>query len=247
MESRYFSPEDAADLDQGTYGLLVITADKGLAGAYNQNVIRRAQAMMEQHPDVKLYVVGEYGRRWFQQKHIPIKSSFLYTAQNPTLHRAREISSVLLEGYDTGRLSKIIVIYTDLKNGLEESVKETRLLPLHRHQFGTPDAERAVLRPFEFSPTVSQVLDHVVGSYVSGFIYSALVDSFCSEQSARMAAMDSADRNAQELLDQLSLEYNRARQAAITQEITEVSAGARARARQKKRTEKEGELSLIHI
>ena len=243
VESRYFSPEDAADLDQGTYGLLVITADKGLAGAYNQNVIRRAQAMMEQHPDVKLYVVGEYGRRWFQQKHIPIKSSFLYTAQNPTLHRAREISSVLLEGYDTGRLSKIIVIYTDLKNGLEESVKETRLLPLHRHQFGTPDAERAVLRPFEFSPTVSQVLDHVVGSYVSGFIYSALVDSFCSEQSARMAAMDSADRNAQELLDQLSLEYNRARQAALTQEITEVSAGARARARQKKRTEKEGEIT----
>ena len=243
VESRYFSPEDAADLDQGTYGLLVITADKGLAGAYNQNVIRRAQAMMEQHPDVKLYVVGEYGRRWFQQKHIPIKSSFLYTAQNPTLHRAREISSVLLEGYDTGRLSKIIVIYTDLKNGLEESVKETRLLPLHRHQFGTPDAERAVLRPFEFSPTVSQVLDHVVGSYVSGFIYSALVDSFCSDQSARMAAMDSADRNAQELLDQLSLEYNRARQAAITQEITEVSAGARARARQKKRTEKEGEIT----
>ena len=243
VESRYFSPEDAADLDQGTYGLLVITADKGLAGAYNQNVIRRAQAMMEQHPDVKLYVVGEYGRRWFQQKHIPIKSSFLYTDQNPTLHRAREISSVLLEGYDTGRLSKIIVIYTDLKNGLEESVKETRLLPLHRHQFGTPDAERAVLRPFEFSPTVSQVLDHVVGSYVSGFIYSALVDSFCSEQSARMAAMDSADRNAQELLDQLSLEYNRARQAAITQEITEVSAGARARARQKKRTEKEGEIT----
>ena len=243
VESRYFSPEDAADLDQGTYGVLVITADKGLAGAYNQNVIRRAQAMMEQHPDVKLYVVGEYGRRWFQQKHIPIKSSFLYTAQNPTLHRAREISSVLLEGYDTGRLSKIIVIYTDLKNGLEESVKETRLLPLHRHQFGTPDAERAVLRPFEFSPTVSQVLDHVVGSYVSGFIYSALVDSFCSEQSARMAAMDSADRNAQELLDQLSLEYNRARQAAITQEITEVSAGARARARQKKRTEKEGEIT----
>ena len=243
VESRYFSPEDAADLDQGTYGLLVITADKGLAGAYNQNVIRRAQAMMEQHPDVKLYVVGEYGRRWFQQKHIPIKSSFLYTAQNPTLHRAREISSVLLEGYDTGRLSKIIVIYTDLKNGLEESVKETRLLPLHRHQFGTPDAERAVLRPFEFSPTVSQVLDHVVGSYVSGFIYSALVDSFCSEQSARMAAMDSANRNAQELLDQLSLEYNRARQSAITQEITEVSAGARARAQQKKRTKKEGEIT----
>ena len=122
-----------------------------------------------------------------------------------------------------------------MKNGLEESVKQVRLLPLHRHQFGVPDAERAVLRPFEFSPSVEEVLDHVMRSYITGFIYSALVDSFCSEQSARMTAMDSANRNAQQLLDQLSLEYNRARQAAITQEITEVSAGAKARAEQKNR------------
>ena len=235
VESPYFSPESTSELDYGTYGILSITADKGLAGAYNQNVLRQTQAMIQHHPDVKLYVVGEYGRHWFQQKKIPIESSFLYTAQNPSLRRAREISETLLEAFDTGRLSKIIIIYTDMKNGLEESVKQVRLLPLHRHQFGVPDAERAVLRPFEFSPSVGEVLDHVMRSYITGFIYSALVDSFCSEQSARMTAMDSANRNAQQLLDQLSLEYNRARQAAITQEITEVSAGAKARAEQKNR------------
>ena len=235
VESPYFSPESTSELDYGTYGILSITADKGLAGAYNQNVLRQTQAMIQHHPDVKLYVVGEYGRHWFQQKKIPIESSFLYTAQNPSLRRAREISETLLEAFDAGRLSKIIIIYTDMKNGLEESVKQVRLLPLHRHQFGVPDAERAVLRPFEFSPSVGEVLDHVMRSYITGFIYSALVDSFCSEQSARMTAMDSANRNAQQLLDQLSLEYNRARQAAITQEITEVSAGAKARAEQKNR------------
>ena len=235
VESPYFSPESTSELDYGTYGILSITADKGLAGAYNQNVLRQTQTMIQHHPDVKLYVVGEYGRHWFQQKKIPIESSFLYTAQNPSLRRAREISETLLEAFDAGRLSKIIIIYTDMKNGLEESVKQVRLLPLHRHQFGVPDAERAVLRPFEFSPSVGEVLDHVMRSYITGFIYSARVDSFCSEQSARMTAMDSANRNAQQLLDQLSLEYNRARQAAITQEITEVSAGAKARAEQKNR------------
>lgn len=235
VESLYFSTEDSAHLDDGTCGLLVVTADKGLAGAYNQNVLRQAQTLIQQYGDVKLYVVGEYGRHWFQQKKIPIESSFLYSAQNPSLRRAREISETLLHDFETGKLSKIIIIYTDMKNGLEEAVKQSRLLPLHRHQFGTPDREAAVKQPFEFSPSVEEVLANLIRSYISGFVYSALVDSFCSEQSARMAAMDAANRNAQTLLDQLSLAYNRARQAAITQEITEVSAGAKAQAQHKNR------------
>ena len=85
--------------------------------------------------------------------------------------------------------------------------------------------------PFEFLPSIKAVLDHVMQSYISGFIYSALIDSFCSEQNARMTAMDAANRNAEKLLEELSLQYNRVRQAAITQEITEVSAGAKAQRR----------------
>ena len=89
--------------------------------------------------------------------------------------------------------------------------------------------------PFEFTPSVAAVLNGIMPSYLTGFIYSALIDSFCSEQNARMTAMDAANKNAEELLSQLSLQYNRVRQAAITQEITEISAGAKA---QKKKREK---------
>ena len=107
-------------------------------------------------------------------------------------------------------------------------VHSTRLLPFHRTYFAPPEKEKKVAVPFEFEPSVSVVLDGIMHSYLAGFIYSALIDSFCSEQQARMTAMDAANRNAEELLADLSLQYNRARQAAITQEITEVTAGAKA-------------------
>ncbi|MBQ8344756.1 MAG: ATP synthase F1 subunit gamma [Clostridia bacterium] len=228
VKSRYFYADDAAIHNDGTFGCLVITADKGLAGAYNQNVIKQAVALLEEHPDTKLFVVGEYGRQYFSSHHIPIEKSFLYTAQNPTMHRAREISDLLLDHFHRGSVSKILLIYTDLKSGLAMETQCTRLLPFHRNQFATPENEKTVSHPFEFVPSVSAVLDNVMQSYISGYIYSALVDSFCSEQEARMTAMDAANRNAEELIAELSVAYNRARQAAITQEITEISAGAAA-------------------
>ena len=236
VDSRYFFPTGDDTPLEGTYGCLVITADKGLAGAYNQNAIRRALELLEQHPDTKLFVVGEYGRRYFAQRQIPIEHSFLYTAQNPTMARAREISALLLDGYDRGELKQIFVVYTDMASAMSFQARSTRLLPFHRTYFAPPDGERAVTEPFEFLPSVTAVLDSMMASYVSGFIYSALIDSFCCEQNARMTAMDSANRNAENLLGDLSLEFNRVRQAAITQEITEVSAGARAQrqAHQKK-------------
>ena len=228
VDSPYFYPPDNNTPLEGTYGCLVITADKGLAGAYNQNVIKEAQRLLDQHPDTKLYVVGEYGRRFFDQHHIPIQHSFLYTAQNPTLDRAREISRLLLDGFQKGKLKEIFVVYTDMESSLLSEAKSTRLLPFHRTHFAPPAKEKAVQEPFEFYPSVGAVLNNMIPSYVSGFIYSALLDSFCSEQNARMTAMDAANRNAEELLSTLKLQYNRVRQAAITQEITEISAGAAA-------------------
>lgn len=228
IDSRYFYPPDREPELGGTYGCLVITADKGLAGAYNQNVLREAQKLLEDHEDAKLFVVGEYGRRYFSQHHIPIERMFLYTAQNPTLERAREISGLLLDQYDAGQLKKIFVVYTDMENGMNTCARSTRLLPFHRTYFAPPEKEKKIETPFEFEPSLQVVLDGIMRSYLTGFIYSALIDSFCSEQQARMTAMDSANRNAEELLGSLSLEYNRVRQAAITQEITEVTAGARA-------------------
>ena len=120
------------------------------------------------------------------------------------------------------------VVYTDMESSLLSEAKSTRLLPFHRMQFAPPAKEKAVQEPFEFYPSVGAVLNSMIPSYVSGFLYSALLDSFCSEQNARMTAMDAANQNAEELLSALRLQYNRVRQAAITQEITEISAGAAA-------------------
>ena len=237
VDSPYFYPlEGEPPLDKPS-ACLVITADKGLAGAYNQNAIKEVLKLLEQHPDTKLFVVGEYGRRFFASHNIPIEHSFLYTAQNPTMARAREISTLLLDGFRQDKLDRIYVVYTDMASGMAYEAKRTRVLPFHRAYFADPSGTEApVEQDFEFLPDVNSVLDSMMPSYVSGFIYSALIDSFCCEQQARMTAMDSANQNAEKLLGELSLEYNRVRQSAITQEITEVSAGARAQ-RQKHRKE----------
>ena len=229
VQSRYLYPDEGELPPDGTYGFLVITADKGLAGAYNQNVLKEAHRLLQEHPQTKLFVVGEYGRQYFQRHQVPIERSFLYTAQNPTMQRAREITAELLDRFDKGELQKIFVIYTDMKNSLTENVSATRILPFHRSAFTAPTDEKRITEPFEFFPSVTQVLENIVPSYVSGFIYSALIDSFCSEQNARMNAMRGANENAEKLLSELSLEYNRVRQSSITQEITELSAGSRGK------------------
>ena len=238
LDSPYFYPEKGEPPLDKPSACLVITADKGLAGAYNQNAIKEALKLLEQHPDTKLFVVGEYGRRFFATHNIPIEHSFLYTAQNPTRVRAREICALLLEDFRSDKLDRIYVVYTDMANGMAYEAKCTRVLPFHRAHFADSAATEApAAAAFEFLPDVNSVLDSMMPSYVSGFIYSALIDSFCCEQQARMTAMDSANQNAEKLLGELSLEFNRVRQSAITQEITEVSAGARA---QRKKHEKEG-------
>lgn len=240
VESRYLEPvQQPAKEEVLRPACLLITADKGLAGAYNQNAIRQAQQYMADRPDTVLYVVGEYGRRWFAQRNIPIEKSFLYTAQNPTLGRARQIAELLLERYDAGEINAVVVIYTDMKNGLEAVVRQAQLLPLHRERFIAAAANTAKDDVYEFIPSPNAVVNNAARSCLTGYIYSALVDSFCSEQSARMTAMNAADQNAEELLKDLSVQFNRARQAAITQEITEVSAGERA---QRSKKEKEGDL-----
>lgn len=225
VRSHYFYPEEGDLKKKDSYALLVISADKGMAGAYNQNVLKMAEEELKKHPDTRLFVVGEYGRQYFKRRQIPVEQNFLYTAQNPNMDRAREICSALLSPYDKGEVSKIYILYTDYKSGmLMEPVKQ-RLLPFHRSTFRTDTVEKTIKQPFEFVPSAQAVLDSLVPSYISSFIYSALVDSFCSEQDARMSAMQTANDNAVEMINNLNMQYNQIRQAAITQEITEVSAG----------------------
>ena len=166
VDSRYFYPPEGEPPLEGTYACLVITADKGLAGAYNQNVIKEAMHMLDEHPDTKLYVVGEYGRHFFTQHNIPMEHSFLYTAQNPTMQRAREICDILLEGYDRGDFKKIFVIYTDMENSLTSSAHCTRLLPFHRAYFQTDTVEKALDDLLERGSVVQEQVANVEGCYL---------------------------------------------------------------------------------
>ena len=228
--SRYFFSPEGEMPKKGVCGILVITADKGLAGAYNLNALRKAEELLKEKPDSRLFVVGEYGRRHFRMRHRPFETDFRYTAQDPTFNRAREICTRLLDLYDQKELNEIVVVYTEMKSSLSTETMLQHLLPMEREPFESDEADEQEGQ-FEFLPSFDTVLAAVMRSYISGFIYSALVDSFCSEQNSRVTAMDAAGRNAEELLSDLSLQLNRERQSAITQEITEISAGAMAQRR----------------
>lgn len=223
LKSRYLDSDRT-----GADAYLVITADRGLAGAYNQNVLKAALKEIGGRENCRLFVVGDYGRQFCSAHGVAIEKSFLYTAQNPTLSRARELRAQLLEMYDSGEIARLHVIYTDFGSGMNMQVKSHQLLPLIPEKFSDTGCADDF---FNFEPSAEAVLESIVPSYVTGYLYAALVESFCCEQSARANAMDAANRNAEELLENLQREFNHERQSAITQEITEVSAGARANQR----------------
>ena len=224
-DSRFFS----LPTDEHPFGraMLLITSDKGLAGSYNQTAIRAAEQLLRTQEDLLLFVVGEYGRQYFQNHHVPVARQFHYAASFPTVRQARHICVDLLDEYNRGRLQQIEIVYTHYKSGRPGEPKTRTLLPLNRSDFY--DSSLAP-EPYgkEFIPSPTAVLDGIVPSYLTGFIYSALVDSYCSEQEARMTAMHSAGRNADEMLSHLRIQYHGLRQAAITREMTEIAAGVKA-------------------
>lgn len=229
VEHRYFDSRSSKSGKERVRGLIVITGDKGLAGAYNHNVLKIAHEWMQQYENNRLYVVGELGRQYFASRHVPVDEQFHYTVQNPTMHRARLISSRVLEEYETGNLDEVWILYTQMVNSMAMEAQLEPLLPLKREDFGQISIPADIIQEeMQMVPSPEAVMDHVVPNYVTGFIFGALVESFCSEQNARMMAMQSASDNASALLNDLSIEYNRVRQAAITQEVTEVIGGAKA-------------------
>ena len=224
VDSRFFFADE--DVVPEPVGAMVITADKGLAGGYNVNVIKAAEKLMTRFPAVKTYVVGEYGRHYFAQHGIATESDFNYSADDPTVHVAREICSKLLSDLKSGKIMSLYLIYTDIR-GAGETVKTRRLVPFHRSALKADEDPEAPSVEFEYMPSIGAILENVVLSYLTVFIYSALVDSYCSELTARMEAMNAANDNADEMLAELKLNYQRARQGAITSEITEISSGAK--------------------
>lgn len=232
MEHRYFAK--APENGRTKRGYLVVTADKGMAGAYNHNVLKLAEEEIAQDEDASLLVVGEVGRQYFHGKKITVDEHFLYTAQNPTMHRARIIAAKVLELYESGQVDEIWMIYTSMVNSAQTTANRVRLLPLEKEDFGVSKMPLDVYQEeFFFRPSPETVMDNVVPNYLAGYIFGALVESYCSEHNARMMAMQAAGDSAREMLHSLSVEYNRVRQNAITQEITEVIAGAKAQKKKK--------------
>lgn len=238
IEHRYFKDTSSISHDKLKVGYIVVTADKGMAGAYNHNVIKKAEQLMAENPSGKLYVVGQIGLHYFEKKGINVSTVFTYTAQNPNLNRARNIAEYIIERYAQDKLDEVYIIYTRMVSSAAVETDVQQLLPLKKHQF----QNKVAAIPGIFSneemalyPSPERVVSSIGRGFVTGYIYGALVESFASEQNSRVMAMEAATNSAKEMLKELQIVYNRARQAAITQEITEVIGGAKAQKNKKKK------------
>ena len=235
-------------------GFVIVTGDKGMAGAYNLNVLKKARELIDQAEDYRLFVVGELGRQFFKSQGYPVEEKFVYSANNPSIHRARMMTEYIIDLYQKEELDEVYIILTRMVNSLSEEAEIHRLLPMQTHKFleeemlekiqneegGIDQNEARKLHDdwYLIYPSPTEVLEKLVYNYVTGFFYGALVEASACEENARMLAMQSATNNAEAMLHDLSIEYNRVRQAAITQEITEVIGGAKALKKKKQKQER---------
>lgn len=229
---RYFDTRPEIPAEKRKKAFIIITADKGMCGSYNHNVIKRAELEMERCHDLHLYIMGQVGRTYFLKKEregeLDVDADFIYTTQNPTLYRAGTIAMEMLERFDRKEVDEVYIIYTKMVNSMQFEPKVQKLLPLDVNSFVQSESDITKHHEATFFPNVDAVMEHLTPNFMKGLIYGAMVESFCSEQQARMAAMDAATTSAKDMLQALSLQFNRARQAAITQEITEVVSGSNA-------------------
>lgn len=222
----YFDKREHIPREKRRSGYIVITGDKGLAGAYNHNILKLAEEALAKTENHTLFLVGQVGRNYFNNKNVNIDGEFPYTAQDPTIYRAWEISDSMVRLFREELLDDVYILFTEMVSPLQLEPRKYKLLPLDESSFPWEPEKRRYDHKVRYIPTPDAVLEKLVPAFVKGMVFGALVESYCCEQSARMTAMDASSKNARELLKGLSLTYNRARQAAITQEITEICGGA---------------------
>lgn len=233
IENRYFDARPEIKPEDRKKGYIIVTADKGLAGSYNHNIIKLAQECLDKGGNNKLFVLGMMGHQYFKKKNIAVAEEFNYTVQNPTMNRARNISERILELYKQRELDEVHIIFTRMKSGVQSDAEIMQLLPMQKARLsGIPS--NVPLEQISFMPSAEEVINSIVPNYISGFIYGALVESYASEHNQRMIAMEAATKSAKDMLHELAIEYNRVRQAAITQEIIEVAGGAKAQQKKRK-------------
>ena len=205
---------------------LVIAGDKGMAGAYNHNIVSLLESEVDKERST-LMVVGFMGRNIIGGLGYDMDQEFRYPVMDPSLYRARDISEILIEKYLSGEYYQVDIVFTEMISSMKQSPVIVQLLPLKPSDL-LKCFEQGVLSHInivKYEPSPRVVFDQLAPHYIKGVVYGALVEAFSSEQQARMIAMDESNRSADELISSLSLLSNRARQASITQEISEIVGG----------------------
>ena len=212
-------------------GIVVITSNRGLAGGYNSNVVKLVQSLGYAKENVRIYPVGKKGMDMLARKGYEVAGNYCNMIEEPTFDDAKQLSSRLLSDFTKGEIGEIYVAYTEFKNTVVHIPKMVKLLPVDasavvEDDSQVSDVDRLTLMNFE--PSEEEAISLLIPKYVTSILYGAFVEAVASENGARMQAMDSATNNAEEIINDLELKYNRARQGAITQELTEIIAGADA-------------------
>jgi len=230
IQSEFFRKSDASK--EPHTAIIVINSDKGLAGGYNANVFRHVNDLCSKMKNPLLILIGAIGYRYFTHTPHVILENFSFRSQIPTLEHAGEITEYVISQYLWGLLDEIHIVYTHMFNVVKMLPVEHQIIPVVKEKIQSElyeigDEKRVDLK-FEFLPSPEAVFDALVPQYIKGVIYGAMVEAYASEQSARMTAMDEASKNAEDMLGDLRISYNRARQAGITQEMSEIVGGSAA-------------------
>lgn len=225
MEHPYLKGNSA-----GKKAVVVITSNRGLAGGYNSNVVKLLTGSGLVKEDVRLYTIGRKGAEALLRRGYQAAGDYSEVIEEPSYEDAMRISRDILSAYEKGELGEIYLAYTHFKNTVSHEPRLMRLLPVAPEEEKETGAEdgSGVRTLMNFEPNEQQALEMIIPKYITSLLFGALVEAVASENGARMQAMDSATSNAEEMISDLSLKYNRARQGTITQELTEIIAGAEA-------------------
>jgi F-type H+-transporting ATPase subunit gamma len=222
LHSREITHPFIGHSEGGRAAFVVISADKGLCGGYNHNVLNFAEKYMKKSKERYILTIGQEARVYFDKRGYMVDVEFLHMSQNPSLLNARSITNDILELYTNGLMDEVYIVYTHFISTFVQEPMVLKLLPLELSNFIDVDTEVSYEAQIAYHPSAKAVFDTLVPQYIVGLLYGCLVQSFASEQCARMLAMENATKNADEMLGKLQMEYNRARQFAITNEISEI-------------------------
>ncbi|MCI9569349.1 MAG: ATP synthase F1 subunit gamma [Lachnospiraceae bacterium] len=218
--------------DSKKKAIIVVTSNRGLAGGYNANIIRLVTGSGVSMEDARIFAVGRKGRDGLARKGYEIAADYSDMINEPLYSDAMQITRELLNLFGKNEIGEIYLAYTSFKNTVSQVPRFMKLLPVDMNaverEAGSETGSSQDLLLMNYEPEEAEVLDAIIPKYLSSLIYGAFLEAVASENGARMTAMDSATNNAEEMIEKLSLQYNRARQGSITQELTEIIAGANA-------------------